>query len=82
MAEPTDAVIPILRRIQSDVSGLGRDMTEVKHTLAEHSEKLDSIEGYLTFSLGIQQRHVADIESIKEQITEVKRRLAILEKRK
>jgi hypothetical protein len=82
MAEPTDAVVPILRRIQGDVSGLARDMTDVKRTLGEHGEKLDAIEGYLTFSLGIQQRHVADIETLKEQIAEIRRRVSALEKRK
>jgi Tfp pilus assembly protein PilO len=75
MAEPIDAVLPILRNMQSDLA-------DVKRTQAAHGEKLDSIEGYLTYSLGIQQRHVADIETIKEQIAEMKRRIAALEKRK
>ncbi|MEX0852535.1 MAG: hypothetical protein WD036_04525 [Bauldia sp.] len=75
MVEPTDAVMPILKRIQSDVA-------DVKRSQGEHGEKLDAIEGYLTYSLGITQRHVADIESLKEQIAEVRRRIAALEKRK
>ena len=75
MVEPTNAVMPILKRIQSDVA-------DVKRVQAEQNEKLDSIEGYLTFNLGISQRRGADIESLKEQVAAIKRRVTALEKRK
>ena len=82
MVEPTDAVMPVLKRIQSDVGEVKRDVSDIRGTLAEHGEKLDAIEGYLTFNLGITQRHTADIESLKEQIASIKRRVTALEKRK
>lgn len=82
MAEPTDAVLPILRNIQSDLADVKRTQIRQGQVLDGHTEKLDAIEGYLTFSLGIQQRHVADIETLKEQITEIRRRVSALEKRK
>jgi hypothetical protein len=82
MAEPADAVLPILRNIQSDLGDVKRTQLRQGAVLDAQTEKLDSIEGYLTFSLGIQQRHVADIETIKEQIVEMKRRISALEKRK
>jgi hypothetical protein len=51
MPEPTDAVLPILRRIQENLAETGRELGRKidGHTriLASHSEKLDSIEGYL-----------------------------------
>ena len=74
MAKPADAVMPVLRRIQADLA-------DVKRTQAEHGEKLDAIEGYLTYNLGITERHTADIEKLKEQWADIKRRVATLEKR-
>lgn len=79
MAEPTDVIVPILQRIQGDVAEVRRDVAEVKRAQEEHGEKLDAIEGYLTYQLGITSRHDADVEALKEQIAEVKRRLKTLE---
>ena len=41
MPEPTDAVLPILRRIQTEI---GQTRRELGKTLADHGERLESIE--------------------------------------
>jgi hypothetical protein len=72
MPEPTHAVLPILRRIQGDVAParreLGRKIDKNSETLAHHTERLDSIEGYLTYELGLSTRARADIQAIQAEM--------------
>jgi predicted nucleic acid-binding Zn-ribbon protein len=87
MAEPTDVIIPILQRIQSDVGELKRDVAdvkldvaEIKTTLGRHSEKLNEMNGYLSFSLNITARHTTEVDTLRDEIDAIKRRLATLER--
>jgi hypothetical protein len=79
MAEPTDAILPMLQRIQADIAALTRKVEAQGEVLAQHSEKLDAIEGYLTYQLGISSRTVADVEKLKKDILEIKKRVEVLE---
>jgi hypothetical protein len=79
MVEPTDAILPILQRIQADVADTKRDMEKINLTLSQHGKKLDAIEGYLTYQLGISSRTIADVEALKSEILEIKRRVEVLE---
>jgi hypothetical protein len=100
MVEPTDAILPILQRIQADMADMKRDVADTKReidnihvalgqvhvalgevhvTLGQHGRKLDAIEGYLTYQLGISSRTIADVEALKRDILEIKRRIEVLE---
>jgi hypothetical protein len=79
MVEPTDAILPMLQRIQADIAALTRKVEAQGEVLAQHSEKLDAIEGYLTYQLGISSRTVADVEKLKKDILEIKKRVEVLE---
>ncbi len=85
MPEPTDVIAPILQRIQGDIAetkrDLGRKIDEANATLAHHGGKLDSIEGYVTYGLGLTSRNIADIESLKAEIVAIKKRMDALEQR-
>jgi hypothetical protein len=74
MVEPTDVILPILPRIQTDIAALTR-------TVDSHTEKLDAIEGYLTYQLGIGSRTIADVEALKSDIREIKKRVEVMEQR-
>jgi hypothetical protein len=65
MVEPTDAILPILQRIQTDVATLARDVASLNRKVDSQTEKLDAIEGYLTYQLGITSRTIADVEPPK-----------------
>jgi hypothetical protein len=41
VSEIEDLILPILQRMQGDLSELRRDVTGVRQTLAEHTQKLD-----------------------------------------
>jgi hypothetical protein len=48
--------------------------------LARHTEQLETIEGYLTYELGLSARARADIQALQAEIKIVKKRLAVLER--
>ena len=80
MPEPTDVIVPILQRIQADIVTLGRKIDAHGEILNQHSKKLDAIEGYLTYQLGITSRTIADVEALKTDILDIKKRVDVLER--
>ena len=80
MAEPTDAIVPILQGTQTDVAETKRELARNTAVLTKQGEKLEAIEGYLTYQLGITGRTVADIEALKAEITAIKKRVDALER--
>ena len=76
MPDPTDAVPPILRCIQTDVAQRRR---ETGKTLEDHGERLVAIKGYLVYELGLTTRAKADIKVMKSDSKSMKKRLAALE---
>jgi hypothetical protein len=83
MPEPTDAVLPILQRIQSDLSDARRSLEAKINNVAEmtlhNSEKLEAIEGYVTYQMGMTTQNQADVEALKKEIMGIKKRLDALE---
>jgi hypothetical protein len=86
MAEPTDAIMPILQRIQTDVGELKRDVGDLKRDVAAlrksfeaQNEKLREMNGYLSFNLGITSPHTFDIDELRKEGEAVKQRLRSLE---
>ena len=58
MVEPTDGIVPMLHRIQadltglkSDVVGLKADVADIKLVLSRQSERLNEMNGYISFTL-------------------------------
>ena len=81
MVEPTDVILPILQSIQTDIAALTRDLASLSRNVDSHTEKLDAIEGYLTYQLGIGSRTIADVEALKTDIREIKKRVEVIEQR-
>ncbi len=79
MAEPIDAIMPMLQRIQSDVADFRRDMADVKRALASQTDKLSEMNGYLSFNLGITSRHTFEIDALRKEGEAIKDRLRALE---
>jgi|HubBroStandDraft_6_1064221.scaffolds.fasta_scaffold103104_2 hypothetical protein len=77
MPAPTDAVMPILRRIQEDLAETRR---ELGRKIDSHSEKLDSIEGYLVYQLGLNSRDRADIQPLQAKTKAMEKRVTALER--
>ena len=85
MAEPEDAVMPILQKIQKELSDF-RKASEAKannmaETLLDQGKKLDEIESLLTYHLGLTTQHGFSIKNIEANIQAMELRLTDVEKR-
>ena len=77
MPAPTDSVMPILRRIQEDLAETRR---ELGRKIDSHSEKLDSIEGYLVYQLGPSSRDRVDIQALQAKTKAMEKRVTALDR--
>jgi hypothetical protein len=73
MSEVTDLVMPILQRIQQDLSdtrkGLEAKINDVSEKQLEQGETLEELKRYMTFHMGFTMRHASDIQDIKTRLT-------------
>ena len=79
MAEPTDAILPILQRMQTDLGDIRRDIAALRKSAETQEEKLREMNGYLSFNLGITSRHTFEIEDLRKEGEAIKQRLRSLE---
>ena len=79
MAKASDAIIPILRKIQQDLPDLKRGQEKMDSRFDALNERMDVFEGYFTSTMGLTQQNKADIDLIRRDIGEIKRRLASIE---
>ncbi|MBC8049197.1 MAG: hypothetical protein H7X92_03490 [Chitinophagales bacterium] len=68
MAEPLDVILPILQRIQTDVSEMKREEREHRADTNAMGERLDAISECITYQMGLTASHSVDMESIREEI--------------
>ena len=73
MSEVTDVVLPILQRIQADVADIKREVNTL-------TERMDKIESYVTYSLGVISQNKADLDRQGRSLLEIARRVEALEK--
>jgi len=56
MPEPIDAIMPILQRIQADISAIRGRLDDMGEQLLANTSKLEAIEGYMTYHMGLTSR--------------------------
>jgi hypothetical protein len=69
MSEVTDLVLPILQRMQSEMSGLRAKVDDIAERQLEQGEMLEEMKGYMTFHMGITMQHMSDLADIKKRLT-------------
>jgi predicted homoserine dehydrogenase-like protein len=79
MSEIHDLVLPVLQRIQTDLTRLNGKLDNVAEEQLKQGEKLDAIERYMIFHMGLTTQQKADIEAPQGDMADVKKRLAALE---
>jgi polyhydroxyalkanoate synthesis regulator phasin len=79
MAKTGDAVVPILQKIQSDISRMAGTLDVQGRIMADQGTKLASIEDAMSFPLGRLAIQANDIEALKGEVRDLKRRVADLE---
>ena len=79
MTRPDDAVLPILKKIRQDLGELKSGQKGLEGRFDALNERMDAFEGYFTFTMGLTQQNKADIDLIRRDVSEAKRRLAAME---
>jgi len=73
MSEVTDLVMPILQKIQQDLSdtrrGLEAKINDIAERQLEQGEKIDELKHYMTLHMGVTMQHSLDIGEIKTRLT-------------
>ena len=88
MAEPTDAILPILKNIQDSVAAVRKEQLIAKERLVaiadavhEVQDVVSEIRGDNLAHLGLTTRHRMDFENLQRDMADLKSRIAVLESR-
>ena len=81
MPEPIDAIMPILQRIQADISAIRGRLDDMGEQLFANTSKLEAIEGCMTYHMGLTSRQGSDIEHIQAEMKAIQTRIAAFETR-
>lgn len=88
MAEPTDAILPVLKSIQDGIAEVRKEQQSAKERLIQitdvvldvHDDVAEIRKDSLAH-LGLTTRHRLDFESLQEELAELKTRISVLESR-
>jgi hypothetical protein len=80
MGEVQDIVLPLLKNIQADMSGLKAEMRDLKAAVARTGEVNEALSRYITYTLGLHGENKADIDDLKLDLDVLKGRLDAAEK--
>lgn len=73
MSEVVDLVMPVLQRIQQDMTdmrrGLEAKINDIAERQLEQGETLDEVKRYMAYHMGITFQHSADIADIKSRLS-------------
>ncbi len=88
MAEPQDAVLPILKSIQQDISAIKTEqkaqaakLNNIAETVMETNNSISEIRRDNLMHLGMTARQRVDFDELKAEVQSLKSRLAALESR-
>ena len=79
MSEITDIVVPILQRLQADMGELKRKVDRLERLYSDIADRMEKIESYVTYSLGLISQNKADIDRQGRSLLELARRVEVLE---
>ena len=74
MSEVTDLVMPVLQKIQQEMSSLRSKVDDIAERQLEQGEALDDLKRYVTFHMGITMQHASDISDIKAKFIKIETR--------
>ena len=82
MAETNDAIVPILRSIQTNIMRIEAKVDNQGETILEVSQKLDGMQNLMHFHLGLTTEHKHLIETTDAKIKALEKRVEQLESSK
>jgi chromosome segregation ATPase len=74
-----DMIVPMLQRLQTDVSELKTDVRRIDGRLNRLEERFEAMGPYLTYHMGLYTQNQVDIERHDQELSLVRARLDKLE---
>jgi hypothetical protein len=81
VADNRDLVLPILQKMPADLTALRTKMDNVGERQLLDSDRIDAIHTSVVFHMGRTMEGEATIDSLREDLADLKRRVATLESR-
>ena len=88
MADPTDAILPVLKNIQDNLSGVRKEQQPAKERLNMISDAVHEVQDVVSeirrdnlAHLGLTTKHRMDFENLQRDLADLKTRIAVLESR-
>ena len=75
MSEVTDLIMPVLKRVQADISDIKTSQRGLETKVDRLVERMDAFEGYFTYTMGVTAQHKVDIAVLQSQVKELMARL-------
>jgi hypothetical protein len=79
MAKAEDAAMPVPGNIQRDLADLKKAMARVESEVDANATRMDSLEGYLTYTMGLTSRNQHDMKRLQGQFQALTDRCDALE---
>jgi outer membrane murein-binding lipoprotein Lpp len=86
MAEPKDAVMPVLRKIQDELAAIRKDnkamrsrVDGISDAIGDLNDKFDDLDVRMTYHLGLTSQHKHDFKTINAKIKSLASRVSTLE---
>jgi Mg2+ and Co2+ transporter CorA len=88
MAEPTDAILPVLRSIQDNIADVRKEQQAAKErqiqitdVVLDTQDTVSEMRKDNLAHLGLTTRHRMDFENLQKDLADIKKRIALLESR-
>lgn len=79
MASPRDAVLPILKSIQTNLTRLESKVDNQGEAVADMGEKIDAMQGLMHYHLGMTTEQKHQILEIQKHVRDLLNRVSTLE---
>jgi chromosome segregation ATPase len=90
MAEPQDAVLPLLAKIQDEIAkgfkrvdsrftAIEAKVNDIAESLLDARSEIAGTRRDMLMHLGLTTKHRADFEELREEVADLKSRIAVLE---
>ena len=81
MSEIKDMVMPMLQSIHTEQRAMRARVDGISENVAEIKDDVDAIKGYMTYQMGLTTQQQSNLDDIRKDINDLKRRMAVLETR-
>ena len=81
MADNRDLVLPILQKMQADMTALRAKVDDIAEGVTAARDEIGDLKTFVTFHVGRTTETESIVDSLRKDLADLKRRVAVLESR-